>query len=103
MKIRLYLLQIICTGSKQNHLFGVEEEISVADYYNFIITLVICFKLNFFDSLSPWPFPASFYWRDKMAFPRDRMAKGQKGGTERLGQKGRDRTSRILTLFAINN
>ena len=23
------------------------------------------------------------------------MAKGQKGGTERLGQKGRDRTSRI--------
>ena len=26
---------------------------------------------------------------------RDRMAKGQKGGTERLGQKGRDRTSRI--------
>ena len=94
MKIRLYLLQIICTGSKQKHLFGVEEEISVADYYHLIITLVICFKLNFFDSLSPWPFPASFYWRDKMAFPgterqRDRKA-GQnvwdrRAGTERLG------------------
>ena len=37
-------------------------------------------------SLSPWPFPASFYWRGKMAFPgterlRDRKA-GQKGGAK---------------------
>ena len=88
---------------------------------HWIITFVICFVLNFLGILSPWPFPASIYWRngiqngisrdrktegqkggterwDKRAFLRDRMTKGQKGGTERLGQKGRDRTSRITAI-----
>ena len=45
-----------------NHLFGigVGEGISVWEASG-IITLVICFKLNFFGRLSRWPFPASFY------------------------------------------
>ena len=94
MKIRLYLLQTIC--SKPLFGVGVGEEISVAtealDYY---------YPRHLFqDQIIRQPFPvavpASFYWWDKRAFPRDRMAKGQKGGAERLGQKDRDRTSRII-------
>ena len=70
-----------------NHVFGVGvgEGISFAE--TLVVTLVICFKLNFFGNLSPWPFPSSFYWRDKMTFPgteRQRHRKaGQKGGTKR--------------------
>ena len=65
---------------------------------HWIITLVICFKLNLLGcnattstsaSLSPWPFPAHFYWRDKMAFP----------GQNERGTERRDRTSRILSGY----
>ena len=68
-----------------NHSLGLELERRFRLQRHWIITLVICFKIKLFGSLFPWTFPASFYWRNKMAFHRGRIAKGQKGGTERLG------------------
>ena len=70
-----------------NHLFGVGV---VASWFrlqrHWIITLVICFKLNFFGSLSPWPYvPCLFLLTGQNDISWDRMAKGQKGGTKRLG------------------
>ena len=80
MKIRLYLLQTICSksplwGWSWRGDFGLRGKL---DYY----------PRHLFQAqlLSRWPFPASFYQRDKTAFlgterQRDRMA-GQKGGTK---------------------
>ena len=98
-----------------NHLFGVGvgEGISVWEA-SWIITLVICFKLNFFPGGRSLPLFISGTKRlfsgqkDRGTGWRDRKV-GQKGiwpgqngkGTERLGQKGRDRTSRIRFLYQM--
>ena len=107
MKIRLYLLQKICSkpplrgwswrGDIGCRGIGLLPWSSVSSS-----TSSAAFprgrSLPLFIGGTKWHFLGR---NDRGTERRDRKAKGQKGGTERLGQKGRDRTSRIPILYTM--
>ena len=92
MKIRLYLLQTICSKSSLWSWRG-DSVAEALDYYPRHL-----FQAQLLRQSFPVAVPCLFLLVGQNGISRDRTTEGQKGGTERLGQKGRDRTSRIPFL-----